>query len=198
MEVGLQQQGQSGGHEHAQQLRTVAGVKGAEAVREMVEGFGGQTVLPVRTRSLIWPGVNRVKPEPIARLEAVRELERAAHAVQLGYICQARQAGRSWYEMGGALDLHWAASANKESIVVEVYDYALELGRRPGLGRPPLTWTCSACQETIIDHGPYGDPAPRPGSSPWMRRHQRGFCGVSCSTSARTSAGTGGRPEVFG
>ena len=176
MEVGLQQQGQSGGHEHAQQLRTVAGVKGAEAVRDMVEGFGGQTVLPVRTRSLIWPGVNRVEPEPIACLEAARE-----------------QAGRSWHEIGGALDLHWAASANKESIVVEAYDYALELGRRPVLDCPPLTWTCPACQETITDHGPYGDPAPRPGSSPWMRRHQRGFCGVSCSTSACTSAGTGGR-----
>ena len=153
----MQQQGQSGGHEHAQQLRAIAGVKAAEAVRGIVEGFGGQTVLPVRTRSLIWPGVNGVEPEPIACLEAARELERAAHAMQLGYICQARQAGRSWHEIGGALDLHWAASANKESIIVEAYDYALELGRRPGLGRPPLTWACPACQQTITDHGPYGD-----------------------------------------
>ena len=150
----MQQQGQSGGHEHAQQLRAVAGAKAAEAVQDIVEGFGGQTVLPVRTRSLIWPGVNGVEPEPIACLEAARELERAAHAVQLGYICQARQAGRSWHEIGGALDLHWAASANKESIVVEAYDYALELGRRPGLGRPPVTWACPACQQTITDQGP--------------------------------------------
>jgi hypothetical protein len=153
----MQQQGQSGGHEHAQQLQAVAGIKAAAAVRDMVEGFGGQTVLPVRTRSLTWPGVNGMEPEPIACLEAARELERAAHAVQLGYIRQARQAGRNWHEIGGALDLHWAASANKESIVVEAYDYALELGRRPGLGRPPLTWTCLGCQETITDHGPYGD-----------------------------------------
>lgn len=51
----MQQQGQSGGHEHAQQLRAVAGAKAAEAVRDIVEGLGGQTVLPVRTRSIIWP-----------------------------------------------------------------------------------------------------------------------------------------------
>ena len=121
-----------------------------------IRGFGGQTVLPVQTRSIIWPGVNGVEPEPIACLEAARELERAAHALQLGYILQARQAGRNWYEIGEALDLHWAASANKESIV-EAYDYAQQLDWRPGLGRQVLTWTCPACQQTIIDHGPYGD-----------------------------------------
>ena len=27
----------------------------------------------------------------------------------------------------------------------------------PALGRQSLTWTCPACQQTIIDHGPYGD-----------------------------------------
>jgi len=80
----MQQQGQSGGHEHAQQLRAVAGAKAAEAVRDIVEGLGGQTVLPVRTRSIIWPGVNGVEPEPIACLEAARELERAAHVARQG------------------------------------------------------------------------------------------------------------------
>jgi len=153
----MQQQRKSGGWEHSQQLRSVADAKAAEAVRDIVEGFAGQTVLPVRTQSLTWLGVNSVEPEPIACLEAARELERAAHAVQLGCIRLAREAGRNWYEIGEALDLHWAASANKESIVVEAYDYALELGRRPGLGRQPFNWTCPACQEAIIDHGPYGD-----------------------------------------
>jgi len=154
---GMQHQGQSGGWAHAQQLRSVAGTRAAEVVRDIVEGFGGQTVLPVRTRSITWPGVNGVEPEPIACLEAARELERAAHAVQLGYIRQAREAGRNWYEIGEALDLHWAASANKESIVIEAYDYALELGRRPGLDRQPFTWTCPACQKVISDRGPYGE-----------------------------------------
>ena len=40
---------------------------------------------------------------------------------------------------------------------------------------------------------------PRPTSSPWMRRYpQRGFSRVNCSTRARTSSGTGGRPAAFG
>lgn len=153
----MQLQGQSGGPEHAKQLRAVASAKVSEALRDIVEGFGGRTVLPVRTRTLTWPDVNGVEPEPIVCLETAKELERAAHAAQLGYIRQARQAGRGWYEIGKALDLHWAASANKESIVVEAYDYAQQLDRRPGLGRQPLTWTCPACQQTITDHGPYGD-----------------------------------------
>lgn len=73
-----------------------------------------------------------MEPEPIACLEAARELERAAHAVQLGYIRLAREVGRNWYEIGDALDLHWAAVASKESIVDEAYDYALNLKWRPG------------------------------------------------------------------
>lgn len=77
--------------------------------------------------------------------------------MQLGYLRVAREAGRNWHEIGDALDLHWAAVANKESIVVEAYDYAQDLDRRPGLDRQPLTWTCPACQDVIIDHGPYGD-----------------------------------------
>jgi hypothetical protein len=40
---------------------------------------------------------------------------------------------------------------------------------------------------------------PRPGNSPWMRRHpQRGFCLASCSASSRTSSETGGRPGTPG
>ena len=124
----------------------------------------------VQTRSLTWPGVNGVEPEPIACLEAVRELERAAHAMQFGYVRKARGAGRSWYEIANALDLHWAASANKKSVVVEAYDYALELGRRSGLDCQPLTWTCLACEQTITDHGPYGD---LPSSRKGMRRIAR-------------------------
>jgi len=38
-----------------------------------------------------------------------------------------------------------------------------------------------------------------PASSPWMRRQpQRGFCRASCSASAHTPAGTGGRPGTSG
>lgn len=68
----MQLQGQSGGPEHAKQLRAVVSAKVSEALRDIEEGFGGQTVLPVRTRTLTWPGVNGVEPEPIACLETPR------------------------------------------------------------------------------------------------------------------------------
>jgi hypothetical protein len=147
---------QPGGPELAQQVRDAAQTKAADGLKDIVAEFGGRTVLRVRSRSLTWPGVNTVEPEPIACLEAARELERAAHALQSGYIRLAREAGRSWSEIGNGLDLHWAAIVNKESIADEAYDYALSYDPRPG--RRTFTWTCPACQQAITDHGPYPDP----------------------------------------
>jgi len=101
----MQDQDKPGGWEHVQQLRAAAISRAVNAVQDMVSEFCGRTVQRVRSRALIWPGVNGVDPEPIACLEAARELERAAHDMQHGYILRARQAGRSWYEIGRALDL---------------------------------------------------------------------------------------------
>lgn len=67
-----------------------------------------------------------------------KELGRAAHAAQLGYIRQTRRQDATGMRSAKALDLHWAASANKESIVVEGYEYAQQLDWRPGMGRQPL------------------------------------------------------------
>jgi hypothetical protein len=157
----------------------------------------------VRTRSLTWPGVNEVEPEPIACLEAARELERAAHAVQLDFIRLAREAGRNWYEIGDALDLHWAAVVNRESIVDEAYAYALDLGQRPGGDRRPFTWTCPACQQQISDHGPYGDlPEQQEGHAPdcprwatqvadWQERRSRDRKGISVADANRLNGGSG-------
>src|SRR4030088_1714795 len=108
----MQDQDQPGGWNHHQQLRAAAGTRAAGAVQQMLDEFGGRTVHQVRSRSLTWPSVNGVQPEPVACLEAARELERAAHALQLDYIRLAREAGRSWFEIGEGLDLHWAAVAN--------------------------------------------------------------------------------------
>jgi hypothetical protein len=145
-----------GGPKLGRQLQTAARTKAVHAVQAIVAEFGARTVLPVRSRSLTWPGINGVEPEPIACLEAARELERAAHALQVDYIRLAREAGRSWSEIGDGLDLHWAASANKESIADEAYDYALRYDPRPG--RRTFTWTCPACHQAITDNGPYIDP----------------------------------------
>ena len=149
-------QDQPGGPALSQQVRDAARTKATDAVKEMVAQFGGRTVLRVRSRSSTWPGVNTIEPEPIAYLETARELERAAHALQLDYLRLAREAGRSWSEIGDGLGLHWAAVANKESIADEAYDYALRYDPRPG--RRTFTWICPACRQAVTDHGPYRDP----------------------------------------
>jgi hypothetical protein len=125
------------------------------AVNEMIAGSAGRTITQLRSKTLTWPGADGVEPEPVAGLEAACELERAAHALVEDYIRSAREAGRSWYEIGQALDLHWAAVASKESIADEAYDYALRY--QPGTGRRTFSWTCPACQNRVTDNGPWPD-----------------------------------------
>jgi hypothetical protein len=50
---------------------------------------------------------------------SARELEQAAHRLVSDYIRIAGEAGRSWYEMGGALNLNAAAIANKLPVAEE-------------------------------------------------------------------------------
>lgn len=133
----MQLQGQSGGPEHAKHLRAVVSAKVSEALRDIEEGFGGQTVLPVRTRTLTWPAStawsqNRSRAwKPPRSWNGPRTPRNSATSAR-------PQAGRNCYEIGEALDLLWAASANKESIVVEGYEYPQQLDWRPGMGRQPL------------------------------------------------------------
>jgi hypothetical protein len=61
-------------------------------------------------RSALRHGVSAGGQVPLAvpaRLEAAHALEQAVHDLVEDYIRQARQAGRTWYEIGQALDLHW-------------------------------------------------------------------------------------------
>lgn len=146
-----------GGPALSRELKATARAQATEAVQSIVAGLGGRTVLEVRSRSLTWPGVNGMEPEPLASLEAARELERAAHALQLGFIRLSRETGRSWSEIGDSLDLPWEAVVAKESIADMAYDYALSYQPDPAPGRRTFTWTCPACQQPITDHGPWPD-----------------------------------------
>jgi hypothetical protein len=128
----------------------------ATAVDGMVREAGARTITQLRSAALSWPGTNTVQPEPVAGLESARELERAAHVLVEHYIRLARETGRSWFEIGEALDLHWAAVANKESIADEAYDYALRY--QPGTGRRTFSWRCPACQQEVGDNGPWPEP----------------------------------------
>jgi len=86
------------------------------AVTRMVNDAAGRTLTPLRTTELTWSGVNTVQPEPIAQIEAAHALETVAHAVSEDLIRIARAAGRSWHEIGDALDLHGQAVVAKEPL----------------------------------------------------------------------------------
>jgi len=129
------------------------------AVDDMVRESGARTNTQLRSAELGWPGTNTVQPEPVAGLESARELERAAHTLIEHYIGLARETGRSWAEIGEALDLHWAAVASSESVADEAYDYALRY--QPGTGRRTFSWRCPACQHRVNDNGPWPDPPGR-------------------------------------
>jgi len=74
---------------------------------------------------------------------------------------------------------------------------------RPGTAARPVT-PAAARDRARRRPGSAGSCPPRPGTPgraahPWMRRPpRRGFCRAGCSTSARASAGTGGRPGASG
>jgi hypothetical protein len=123
----------------------------------MVDESGACTVARLRSPLLTWPGINTVEPEPIAGLEAAMELERAARNLTIGYIRLSRETGRSWYEIGDALNLHAAAFFNKLPVAEEAYAYAL--GNPAGPDQRTFTWTCPACLREVTDHGPYPAPA---------------------------------------
>jgi hypothetical protein len=74
------------------------------------------------------------------------------HELAGEYIRLAWETGRSWLEIGEALDLIPYAAANKVSVGEEAHDYAFRYHRGPG--RPTFTWTCPACLQTITDPTP--------------------------------------------
>jgi hypothetical protein len=136
------------------QLRNLADSAAAEVIGCLVEKFDGDNYALLKTRPDIWPPIGTTESKPLTCLVAAHELEHAAHAAQRSFIRQAREAGRSWYEIGQALDLLWHAIVSNESVAGEAYDYALRYDRA-GTDRPPYTWTCQACQQLVTDHGPW-------------------------------------------
>jgi hypothetical protein len=136
------------------QLRALADAATAEVIDYLVEKFDGDNYSLLKTRPDIWPPIDTAKSEPLTRLVAAFELEHAAHAAQRNFIRYARENGRSWYEIGQALDLLWQAVVSKDSVADEAYDYALRYDRITA-AKPSYTWTCQVCRQVITDHGPW-------------------------------------------
>ena len=137
-------------------LEALARTRAATTVDDIVSDTGGRTSTRLASTALTSPGTNGVQPEPIASLETARELERAAHDLVEHYIRLARQAGRSWSEIGDALDLHWTAVVSDDSIADVAFDYAVQY--KPSTGRRTFSWMCPACEREVSDKGPWSDP----------------------------------------
>ena len=112
-----------------------------------------------------FPGSDRTvrDVEPLAGMTAARDLELAARGTALGYIRHAREAGRSWQQIGAAMHLTPGGDAQQagDTIAEAAYTYAAgnpasESARRYG---PSFAWTCQTCDNTISDHGLCGSPA---------------------------------------
>lgn len=140
------------------EVAAVAREEARQAIERMVVELGGRTVSYLGTTAITWPGFNNIDPEPIAQIEAAHAVEQAAHSLIKDYLQLARQAGRTWYEIGDGLDLHWQASAAKESISEIAYSTALDY--RMTDGERIFTWNCPACQRLITDHNPFWDEPP--------------------------------------
>jgi hypothetical protein len=100
---------------------------------------------------------------PLDGMRTARDLEIAARQAAQAYIRAARETGRSWTDIGYALEVRPGADPQQagDTIAEAAYTYATE---NPGttsarrFGRA-IIWTCSACDQVITDHGPFNHPA---------------------------------------
>lgn len=100
--------------------------------------------------------------EPLAGLRPAREIELGARHHVRNYIRDAREAGRSWSEIGAALDLVPGGEPDLagETVAEAAYSYAAgrpdtETAWRYGRS---LTWQRGSCDGLISDHGPFDGP----------------------------------------
>jgi len=85
--------------------------------------------------------------EPMAGIQAVRQVQHAARRLTREYVRQAREDGHTWQEIGAALDLSASAAHRGVSLADAAYDditgdpdgeHASRYGRT-------FIWTCPAC-----------------------------------------------------
>ncbi len=101
--------------------------------------------------------------EPLAGMQAARDLELGARQTAHDYIRRARETGHSWHQIGAALNLTPGGDAQQtgESLGEAAFTYAAgnpnsEYARRYGRS---VSWTCQSCDRAIADHGLDDGPA---------------------------------------
>ena len=105
----------------------------------------------------IFPGAHTTTGdvEPLAGLQASRDIELGARHIARDYIRDAREAGHGWQAIGTALDLTPDADRAGQSIAEAGYTYAAGdpdtvTARRYGRS---FGWTCRSCDGIISDRG---------------------------------------------
>lgn len=97
--------------------------------------------------------------DPLAAVRAADLLARVAEAQRTDHARAARASGRSWDEIGEALDLPVDGDRPRDEAA---FEWLIE-GRAPNATGPdhlsfrtPTTWwRCSACGQQVSDRGPY-------------------------------------------
>ncbi|MCE3551345.1 hypothetical protein LWC33_07750 [Pseudonocardia sp. RS11V-5] len=118
-----------------------------------VEQFEGQVVVePIEGYQIL---TRRRLADPLPGVQAAAVLRDAARRVLVDAVEAARAAGRSWDEVGEALDLPDDAEPAGEvafALVVE----RREPERPQELFQVPATsWRCGSCGELVSDRGPF-------------------------------------------
>jgi hypothetical protein len=85
------------------------------------------------------------EPDPLAVITAAASLSREAARATRDHARRAREAGKSWDQIGEALGPQGDGGLASHAF----YLLASDLGRGPS-----FAWTCGACGQTVIDYGP--------------------------------------------
>lgn len=99
--------------------------------------------------------------DPVAGLRAARDIELGAQHTIRYYILDARERGYSWQYIGGVLNLSAGTQPHREPAAEAAFTYAAGPAEAPAARRygRSISWRCGACQELILDRGPFDHPA---------------------------------------
>jgi hypothetical protein len=98
--------------------------------------------------------------DPVAGIRASRDLEQASRRLARDYVRQAREAGRTWHDIGHALELTPGRDQASQTAAELAFTYA---AGEPDPDWPwrerSCTWHCPGCDQAITDTGPCNGPA---------------------------------------
>jgi hypothetical protein len=143
---------------NADEQRWAARNRAYRAVFELARAAGAQPITRPAYRGSEYT-VQDV--DPLAGLTASRQLELAARQYATDYIRAAREAGRTWHDIGTALGMVPDADAQQagSNLAEAAFTYAAGHPDRSFVYDRSITWRCGSCDQPITDHGLDNGPA---------------------------------------